>query len=156
MNFLHITSTSTGVTHLPPPTLPWCLTCTWEQWPHLLHSTTFHCQQVLSQATHLSLHPHYLDAWLTYGNSGHSNITIQRSFVDFSRRRATDEDRRCGRKFWTIFIFYWSNCFLNCPSLFYLVFYLLQSITRYLVYHLERLTYHFVYIYTYIVMRRTF
>ena len=51
--------------------------------------------------------PHSLDAWLTYGNSGHSYFTLQRSFADFSWRRATDEDCRCGRKFCTLYIFYW-------------------------------------------------
>ena len=40
-----------------------------------------------------------------------------------------------------------SMCFLNCFSLFHLVFYLLQSNTRYFVNHYERFTYHHVYIY---------
>ena len=35
------------------------------------------------------------------------------------------------------------KCFLNCPSLFHLVFYLLQSNTWYFVNHLERFTYHY-------------
>ena len=39
------------------------------------------------------------------------------------------------------------KCFLNCLSLFHLVFYLLQSNTRYFVNLLERFTYHYVYIY---------
>ena len=43
-------------------------------------------------------------------------------------------------------------CFLNCLSLFHLVFCLLQSNTRYFMNHLERFTYHyefrtFIYIY---------
>ena len=67
----------------------------------------------LSQVTHLSLHPHSLDIWLTYGNSGHSYFTLQRSFVDFSWRRTSDEDRRCGLKFWTLYIFYWIKVFLK-------------------------------------------
>ena len=48
-----------------------------------------------------------IDAWLTHVNSGHSYFSSQRSFVDLSWRRATDEDCRCGRKFWTLYIFYW-------------------------------------------------
>ena len=43
-------------------------------------------------------------------------------------------------------------CFRNCLSLFQLVFYLLQSNTRYFIDHLERFTYHYIYanIYIYI------
>ena len=28
-------------------------------------------------------------------------------------RRSTDEDCRCGRKFWTLYIFYWIKVFLK-------------------------------------------
>ena len=49
--------------------------------------------------------------------------TLQRSFVDFSLRRATDEDLWCGKKFFTLYIFYWIKVFLNCLLLFHLVFY---------------------------------
>ena len=65
--------------------------------------------------TYLSLHPHTLDVWLTYGNSGHSYFALQRLFVDFIWRRSTDEDCRCGRKFWTLYIFYWIKVFLKLP-----------------------------------------
>ena len=53
--------------------------------------------------------------WLTYGNSGRSYFALQRSFVDFSWRRVTDEDCRCGRKFWTLYIFHWITVFLKMP-----------------------------------------
>ena len=40
-----------------------------------------------------------------------------------------------------------SKCFWNCLSLVHLVFYLLQSNTRYSVDQLDRFTYHYTYIY---------
>ena len=43
LNFLNLTHTSTSNTSLPPSTLPCSLTYTCEQWPLLLHSTTFLC-----------------------------------------------------------------------------------------------------------------
>ena len=30
-------------------------------------------------------------------------------------RRSTDEDCRCGRKFWTLYIFYWIKVFFKLP-----------------------------------------
>ena len=42
------------------------------------------------------------------------------------------------------------RCFWNCLSLFHLVFYLLQSNTRYFVDQLERFAYHYIYICIYI------
>ena len=42
------------------------------------------------------------------------------------------------------------KCFGNCPSLFQLVFYLLQSNARYFVNHLERFTCHYAYMHIYI------
>ena len=48
-----------------------------------------------------------------------STTTIQHHsttfFVDLSWRRATDEDRRCGRKFWRLCIFYLIKAFLKLP-----------------------------------------
>ena len=42
------------------------------------------------------------------------------------------------------------RCFLNCLSLFHLVFYVLQSNTRYFVHHLERHTYYYICTYIHI------
>ena len=102
---------------------------------------------------HLSLHPHTLDVWLTYENSGHSYFALQRLFVDFSWRRSTVEDCRCGRKFWTLYIFYWIKLFLKLPfaiSFSVFIFY----INHLNVNHLERFTCHYEFrtypIYTYI------
>ena len=44
------------------------------------------------------------------------------------------------------------KCFGNYLSLLHLVFYLLQSNRQYFVIHLERLTYHYIYMHTYIYM----
>ena len=55
--------------------------------------------------------------------------------------------RNCGHCIYSIGL----KCFLCCLSLFHLLFYLLQSNTRYFVDHLERFTYH-VYIYIYSVL----
>ena len=41
------------------------------------------------------------------------------------------------------------KCFRNCLLLFHLVFYFLQSNTRYFINHLERFTCHYIYIYIY-------
>ena len=42
------------------------------------------------------------------------------------------------------------KCFLNCLSLFHLVFLFLQSNTRYFVNHLQRFTCHYIFVYVYI------
>ena len=89
--------------------------CQWQNlkfYPYSLSDLEF--TPLPSQAS-VSLHPHSLDACLTYGNSCHSDFALQRSFVDFSWRRATDEDCRCSRKFWTLYIFYWIIVYLKLP-----------------------------------------
>ena len=57
----------------------------------------------------------YMNICEHYVNSGHSYFTLLRSYVDFSWRRDTDGDRRCGRKFWTLYIFHWIKLFLKLP-----------------------------------------
>ena len=47
--------------------------------PRLRLSCTIHAHP---QVMHLSLHPHFIDVWLTLANSGHSYFTQQRSFVN--------------------------------------------------------------------------
>ena len=53
-----------------------------------------------------------------------SDFALQRLFVYFSWRGSNDEDCRYFRKFWTLYIFYCINVFLNFPLLFHLVFYI--------------------------------
>ena len=105
---------------------------------------------VLPQVIHLSFHPHSLDAWLTYANSGHSYFTQQRSFVNFSWRPTTDEDHRCGRIFWTLYIFYWIKVFfklLFAVSLSDLFIAIQYAVFRKSV---STSTYHYIYIDIYI------
>ena len=45
----------------------------------------------------------------------HTGSLHQRSFVDFSWRRTTEEDCRCGLKFWTLCIFYWIKVCMKLP-----------------------------------------
>ena len=64
-----------------------------------------------------------------------------------ARRRATDEDRRCGLKFWILHIFYWIKVILKLP--FAVSFSVLFIKIQYAVFRISLITFN-VSLYTYI------
>ena len=44
-----------------------------------------------------------------------SSSVARRQLKSTKERCKADEDRRCGRKFWTLYIFYWIKVFLKLP-----------------------------------------
>ena len=66
-----------------------------------------------------------------------------------SRRRATDEDCRCGGKFWTMYVFYWIYVFLKLP--FAVSFSVLLITIQYAAFRIPPRTFYVsLYIYIYI------
>ena len=90
----------------------------------------------------------FLSQWY-YWNSGHSYFILQHSFVDVVPLIKTAcVVENSGHCIYSIGL----KCLRNFLSLFHLVFYLLQSNTRYFVNHLERFAYHYIYIYSVILL----
>ena len=115
-NVLLLTGTLTSDTTLAPPTLN-------SGWPtHANSGQSYFTQQ-------RSIANRYVHKWYS-SPSTHTNFTFDlrmrkvatptslNNVVDISWRRTTDYDRRCGRKFWTLCIFYWVKVFLICFSFF--------------------------------------